>query len=168
MPLFPEPIPDRPARDPAAGAVVRATRRVVLGVLAVTLGMVLVGTLLVDRLPAVDPGRLGLDPARLARLAHSLLFGILLISVALRRALAGRSALRDPRTRARQFHLANVCAAVVGATAAPLGIALAVLTRPGPRDLAPFWVAAIGTVLLATPRGYELDDFDEPLPGRGG
>jgi hypothetical protein len=167
MPRPADPTPDRPGRDPAAVAVIRRARRAVEGVLAGALGLVLVGALLGDRLPKFDPARLGLDPERLARVANSVLFGLLLVSVALRRALASRAALRDPRTRARQFLRAQVCAAFVGALAAPLGLALAVLTRPTPRELAPFWVAALGTVLLAYPRGYELDDFDEPLPGRG-
>jgi hypothetical protein len=163
----PEPYPDRPARDPAPLAVLRRTRRTVGGVLVVAAGLSLLGNVLPSLLPPVELRHRDADPERLLRLSHSVLLGVVVLSVAARRALVNRGALRDPHTRASQFHRAHRVAALIGALAAPLGIAVAVALRPSLRELAPFWVAALGTILLAYPRGYELDDFDEPLPGSG-
>lgn len=162
-----EPYPDRPARDPATTAVLQRTRRAVGWVLALAAGLALLGSLVPDRLPPLDPMRRVVDPDRLLRQSHSVLLGVVVLSVAARRALGNRGSLRDPQTRASQFHRAHLVAALVGAMASPLGVAVAVALRPSLRDLAPFWVAALGTILLAYPRGYELDHFDEPLPGPG-
>lgn len=157
----------RPARNPEVRATLRRVRRAVGVVLAGTLGMVALGSVVPGYLPRVDLARWGMDGDRLYRLSQSVVLGLAVLSVAVRRALGNRASLRDSRTRAQQFFRAQVGAAVVGALSSVLGVAVAWLLRPGAHELAPFWVAAVGTVLLAYPRGYELDDFDEPMKGSG-
>ncbi len=155
------------ARDPGARVAVRRARLAVGCVLAGALVFVILGSVLPGRLGRVEAGIWGLDPDRAFRLSQSVVLGLAVLSVAVRRALGNRASLRDPRTRARQFFRAQVGAAVVGALSSVLGVAVALLLRPGAHELAPFWVAAVGTILLAYPRGYELDDFDEPMNGSG-
>lgn len=163
MSLPSDPPYSRPARTPEVRATLRRVRRAVGGVLAGALGMVVLGSFAPKRPPGFEADLWGMDPGRLFQLSQSVVLGLAVLSVAVRRALGNRAALRDPRTRATQFLRAHVGAALVGALASVLGVLVAILLRPGMHELAPFWVAAVGTVLLAYPRGYELDDFDEPM-----
>jgi hypothetical protein len=151
-----------PARDPSA-TLLRRTRLAVSGLAVGTVAIVLIGRAALARLgPPPIPS---LVPDFITeRTLHGALIAVVVLSYALRRGLAGRSALRDPATRAERFFSGHVLAAAVGSQAAVLGLADEAIFAPSPRELAPFWVAAALCLAVAFPRGYELADFDEPLP----
>jgi len=92
------------------------------------------------------------------------LMGLIALAYLILRVGSGREALRDPNRRASRFLRARVAAAIVGALAIPLGFVAGWVNDPRLEALAPFWIAALGLGFLALPRGYELDDFAEPIP----
>ena len=108
----------------------------------------------------------GLPP----RMNEVMLGGLILIFVAstlLRRSLGRRARLSDPRHRGPRFYWGHVLPAVVGALAAPLGLAHGWLISPRLETIIPFWVAALLLGVLAYPRGRELEGFDLPMPAPG-
>ncbi|MFO0888184.1 MAG: hypothetical protein U0790_03445 [Isosphaeraceae bacterium] len=150
--------------DPAARECLSATRSGVLNVLvAVGLTVALTGALLRSKappLPGDAPGRPG----------GALLASLLLVfaaSTVLRRWLGGRARLREPSSRGSRFYWAHVLPALVGAIAAPLGLAHGLLISPGLESILPFWVTALVLGLLAYPRGRELEGFDLPMARPG-
>lgn len=165
MPLIPrppEPPPDwPPPLDAASAACLNRTRAVVLNIIIVA------GLLLVLSGFAVREFDFGIPPigqqegAR--RAAYATLIGVVVASYATRRALGGRSALRDPATRGPRYCLAHVAGAMIGAMAVPLGFAYGILVRPDIQEIALFWVAGMALGFLSLPRGHELADFDEPM-----
>ena len=92
------------------------------------------------------------------------LIGLIAPAYLILRVGSGREALRDPTRRASRFLRARVAAAIVGASAIPLGFVAGWVNDPRLEALAPFWIAALGLGFLALPRGHELDDFAEPIP----
>jgi len=148
---------------PDAAALDR-TRSAVLNVLIVAaLGIALSGGALRQRDPAGTP----FSPVRVRGPAQVALAALFAASVAARRIIASRTALRDPARRASRLYRGHVVAAVVGALAVPLGFAYGWEAEPDLRAIAPFWVAALALGILAIPRASGLDDLDdprEPLP----
>lgn len=159
---------DEPPRtvDPAAPACIHRTRSVVLNIVIASGLLLVIGGIVVRELD-LGPPRFPEVPAR--RAAYGALIGLVFLSYGLRRVVGGRMSLRDPATRGPRFYLAHVLSAAIGALAIPLGIAYGILVRPDLQEIAPFWVAGMALGFLALPRGYELDDFDEPMirPGTG-
>jgi hypothetical protein len=102
-----------------------------------------------------------------ARVAHLALLGLVVASFVVRRVWASRSALREPSTRASRFFRTHVVSALVGALAIPLGFVYGWAVRPRLDAVFPFWVAALALGVLALPRVYELEGFDEPMPSPG-
>jgi hypothetical protein len=152
---------DAPAPDEASQICLKQTRAMVINLLATSVAVMLLGGL---ALRGMDRGAT-LWPETLAtRLAHGFLFGIIFLSYCSRRALASRSALRDPERRGRRFYRAHVLSASIAALAVPLGLAHGYAIRPRLDAVGPFWVAALALEFLAIPRGYELTDFDAPMP----
>lgn len=153
---------DPAAREPMA-VLLRQTRRAV--------GGIAVGTVLVVLIGRAAMARFGPPPIRTLvpefiteRSLVWALAGVVVIGFGLRRGLGGRPALHDPATRAERFFTAHVLAAAVGSQAAVLGLLDEAVFAPPSRELAPFWVGAALSLAIAFPRGYELADFDEPLP----
>jgi hypothetical protein len=151
-----------PARDPSA-ALLRRTRLAVGGIAVGTVLLALLGFAALARLGPL-PIRSLLPEFITQRTMGLALIAVVVASFGVRRGLGGRPALRDPATRAQRFFSAHVLAAAVGSQAVVLGLADRAVFDPPARDLAPFWVAAALCLALAFPRGYELADFDEPLP----
>ena len=153
----------RTDREPAATACVERTRSAVLNVLVlVGLGIAVSGWVLGRHDPdAVLPW--GLERTERAFMATLLVLGA--FAYLILRVGSGREALRDPAARASKFFRSRVGAAGVAALAVPLGFAHGWLIDPRLQALAPFWIAALGLGFLALPRGTELDDFEEPIPG---
>jgi hypothetical protein len=147
-------------RDLAILDCLRRTRTWVLVVLVFAACLIAAGLAFLRTRPAWVP----LAPSISPQWFRWGLFGVLILSYVVRRVVANRGNLRDPATRAARFHLGHVSSAVIGALAAPLGLAYAFLLQPDSNELAPFWVVVLVTGALAFPRGYELDDFDEPIP----
>jgi hypothetical protein len=146
--------------NPEVAACLDRTRSAVLNVLVVAgIGIALSGLALSRR----DRGALLWPPLPAQRGAHVALFGVIAASFLLRRAMAGRSALRDPDRRCDRFFWAHVVSAVVGALAIPLGFAYGWAIGPRLDAVAPFWVAALALGLLALPRAHELEGFEEPM-----
>lgn len=165
-------MPDRPfstdrnglARDPATVDCLVRTRSAVLNVLLVIgFGISASGLILgrheVGRPPLVD---WPVTP----RGAMGGLLALILLAYLILRVGSGRERLRDPARRAGRFFRARVAAAVVAASAIPLGFVAGWINDPRLEALAPYWIAALGLGFLAVPRGPELDDFDEPIPPR--
>jgi hypothetical protein len=150
-------------REPAATACLERTRSAVLNVLIVVgAGIAISGWVLGRHDPdAVLPW--GLERTQRAFMATLLVLGV--FAYLLMRVGSGREALRDPARRASRFFRSRVGAAGVAALAVPLGFAHGWLIDPRLQALAPFWIAALGLGFLALPRGTELDDFEEPIPG---
>jgi hypothetical protein len=138
----------------------------VLNVLvAVSLFIALSGVLLRWRAGGELP-----PPHKTAALRQGLMVGLIVLTLAsflARRVLGRRSALRDPRRRARQFSWAHVLPALLGALTAPLGLAYGWWILPRLDVVAPFWVAALGLGFLAWPRASELEGFDSPMSASG-
>lgn len=149
-----------PSLDRASAACADRTRAAVLNIIIVA-GLLLVVSGFVVR--EFDFGVPPVAPERAQRVAYGTLFGLVIASYATRRGIAGRSSLRDPRTRGARFYLGHVAGALIGALAVPLGFVYGVLVRPDLREIAPFWVAGMALGYLALPRGYDLADFDEPM-----
>jgi hypothetical protein len=145
-------------RDPAASCLLR-TRLAVLGLLVAT--ALIAGS--AYGLLALSARKLPVPEFVTPRLFTTLLLGTFVTSFVLLRGLGSRPSLRDPATRCERFFASRVIAAAVGAQGATLGVLYAASFRPAPVELAPFWVAALASVALAFPRGYELRDFDEPM-----
>lgn len=150
--------------DPASIDCLRRTRSSVLNVLlGVGVVVALSGVILRGRpagaLPAIHP-----------RLNEMMLGSLILIFVAstlMRRSLGRRTRLRDPRLRGPRFFWGHVLPAVVGALAAPLGLAHGWLLSPRLVTIIPFWVTALLLGVLAYPRGRELEGFDLHMPPPG-
>jgi hypothetical protein len=155
-----------PARDPVA-ILLRRTRLAIGGIAVGTFGIVLIGRAALAQLgPPPIPS---LVPEFITeRTLLGTLMAVVVLSFGLRRGLAGRSALRDPATRTERFFSGHVLAAAIGSQAAVLGLVDEAAFAPSNRELAPFWVAAALCLAVAYPRGYELADFDEPLPPADG
>jgi Na+/H+-dicarboxylate symporter len=149
--------------EPEVTACLDRTRATVLNVLIVVgVGIALSGFALRDRNRGVLLG----SPLPVQRGAHMALIGLIVASFALRRVVAGRSALRDPARRSKRLYWAHVLSAIVGALAVPLGFAYGWAIRPRIDAVAPFWVAALALGLLALPRAHELEGFDKPMTPR--
>jgi hypothetical protein len=151
--------PDRPA---AVVACLERTRSAVLNVLVfVGAGIAASGWVLGNHDPdAVLPW--GFVKTR--QVALGVLAGLVAVSYAILRIIAGREALRDPARRASRFFKGRVAASCISALAVPLGFAYGWFVDPLLGSIAPFWIAALALGFLALPRGPELDDFDEPMP----
>jgi uncharacterized membrane protein YfcA len=146
--------------DPASTACLARTRSAVLNLLvAVGAGIAVSGLFLGRR----DRGALLWPDREAGRWAHGVLLGLIVVSFMVRRVMGGRSSLREPEQRAGRFFWSHVASAAVGALAVPLGLAYGWAIRPRLEDIAPFWVSALALGVLAIPRAYELDDFNEPL-----
>ncbi len=150
--------------DPAAVECLKATRSAVLNVLvAIGVAVALSGVVFRGRgreIPVGGPGGLG----------NALLTGLLLIfaaSTVLRRWLGRRSRLREPCSRGPRFYWGHVLPALVGALAAPLGLAHGLLVSPTLDAILPYWLAALVLGVLAYPRGRELQGFDLPMAPPG-
>src|SRR4051812_47683629 len=104
--------------EPLALACVERTRSSVLNVLVVVGAAIAASGWILGRR---DGGALLWDPVTASRIAGVGLVALLVASRVLVRVYAGRSALRDPSTRAGRFARMHVAAAVVGGLAVPLG-----------------------------------------------
>ncbi|HEV3120885.1 MAG TPA: hypothetical protein VGY53_03230 [Isosphaeraceae bacterium] len=152
------------ALEPAALECLDRTRSAVVNVLMVVgLGIAVAGIYLGRR----DRGALLWSEREMGRGAHALLFVIIVASFAVRRVVASRAALRDPAGRAPRFFRAHVASAILGALAMPLGALYGWAIRPRLDAVLPFWVAALALGVLALPRSYELEGFEEPIPRAG-
>ncbi len=150
--------------DPASIDCLRRTRSSVLNVLlGVGVVVALSGVILRGR-PA---GALPAIPPRLNEMMLGSLILIFVASTLMRRSLGRRTRLRDPRLRGPRFFWGHVLPAVVGALAAPLGLAHGWLLSPRLETIIPFWVTALLLGVLAYPRGRELEGFDLPMPPPG-
>ena len=148
-------------RDPETVDCLVRTRSAVLNVLLfVGAGIAVSGCGLGRHQPGAGP-LLGLPVTRQGALAG--LLGLIALAYVILRVGSGRELLRDPARRAARFFRARVAVAIVGALAIPLGFAAGWVNDPRLEALAPFWIAALGLGFLAIPRGYELDDFAEPI-----
>ena len=149
------------SRAPAAVACLVQTRSAVLNVLlAIGFGISTSG-LLLGRHEVGEPPMA--DWPVSPRGAMAGLLGLIAGAYLILRVGSGRDALRDPHRRATRFFRSRLASAVVGALAIPLGFVAGWVNDPRPEVLAPYWIAALGLGFLAIPRGYELDDFDEPI-----
>jgi hypothetical protein len=150
-------------RGPMTVACLSRTRSAVLNVLvAVGAGIAASGWALGRHEPiAVLPWSL----TRSRQAALGVLIAVIAASFALFRIGSGREALRDPSTRTTRFFRSRVAASAFAALAVPLGFAHGWFLDPRLEALAPYWIAALGLGFLALPKGPELDDFDEPIPG---
>jgi hypothetical protein len=161
-------MPDRPTvpdpdRDPPTVACLERTRSAVLNVLVVVgAGIAASGWVLGHHDPVAA---LPWGTAKTRQVALAVLVGLVALAFATLRVIAGRESLRPPGHRASRFFRGRVAAASIAALAIPLGFAYGWFVDPRLEALAPFWVAALGLGFLALPRGPELDDFDEPMPG---
>jgi hypothetical protein len=146
--------------DRAADVCLARTRSVVLNLLVVSGAVMAAGGF---ALRGLERGATLWPPSVAGRVAHAGLFGLIFLSYLMRRVLASRTALRDPKARSRRFFRAHVVSASIGALAVPLGLAYGYAIRPKLDAVGPFWVAAMALEFLALPRGYELNDFDVPM-----
>jgi hypothetical protein len=147
-------------RDQVIAACLARSRQMVLRILVASVFVVLVGGL---ALRNGDRGAPLWAEINASRVTHGLLFTIIFWSYFTRRALASRTALRDPQTRFQRFSRAHILSAAVGALAVPLGLVHGLAIRPKLDAVGPFWVAALALEFLAIPREYELSDFDQPM-----
>ncbi len=145
-------------RGPDAAALDRARSAVLNVLILAALGIVISGWALRRRDPAATP----VSPLRARGPAQVALAVLFAASVAARRTLASRTALRDTGRRASRLYRGHVVAAVLGAMAIPLGFAYGWEAEPDLRAIAPFWVAALALGILAIPRASGLDDLDDP------
>ncbi|QEH33884.1 hypothetical protein OJF2_24160 [Aquisphaera giovannonii] len=156
------------ALDVASLHCLRRTRSAVLNVL-IGVALVVAGSgLLLRTRPA------GARPDLASKLNQALLaalFVLFAFSTLLRRVLGRRARLDDPRSRWARFYWGHVLPALVGALAAPLGLAHGWLVSPRVETIFPFWLTALLLGILAYPRGYELEGYAAPMawdevPGR--
>ena len=150
--------------DPGSIDCLRRTRASVLNVLMGVGVVVAVSGVILRGRPA------GAWPALTPRLNDLMLGSLILIfaiSTVMRRSLGRRARLSDPGLRDQRFFWGHVLPAVVGALAAPLGLAHGWLLSPRLETLIPFWVTALLLGVLAYPRGRELEGFDRPMPPPG-
>ena len=96
--------------------------------------------------------------------AMAALVVLIALAYVLLRVGANRDLLRDPIRRGGRFFRSRVAAAMIAGSAIPLGFVAGWENDPRLEALAPFWIASLGLGFLALPRGYELDDFAEPMP----
>jgi hypothetical protein len=144
--------------SPADAATLDRTRSAVMNVLVfVGLGIGLSGFVLGRK----ERGALLVQPPDIQTWSYGLLLSIFLMSVITRRVLGARDRLRDRQTRSRQFFLAHLVSAGIGALAVPLGFAYGWLIRPRIDGVGPFWVAALVLGVMAYPRAHELHDLDD-------
>ena len=151
------------ARGAAEADCLARTRSAVLNVLVVVGAGIAASGWVLGRHDPDTP--LPWGPERMHRASMAVLLILAAFAYLMLRIGSGREALRDPSTRADRFFRARVGAATVAGMAVLLGFAHGWLIDPRLQALAPFWVAALGLGFLALPRGPELDDFDEPMPG---
>ena len=161
----PEPDPEpRLALDPASAACLERTRSAVLNVLVVVgIGIAASGLLLRWR----DGWAVQRGPESHRRTLLGCLVFLVVLSYAMRRWLAGRAALRDPKTRLTRFYIGHLKAALVAAAVLPLGLIDGWFIDPRLGAVAPYWIAALALGFLALPRASELEDFDEPVTEAG-
>jgi hypothetical protein len=149
------------ALEPPAAACLERARSAVLNILVADgTGIAFSGFLL--RRP--DLGALLRAPEIVRQALLGSLMALAVISYALRRVWASRSALSDPARRAKRFHRGHVVAAAVGSLAVPLGLVYGLLIEPELSGVGPFWVVALALGALAWPRAAELEGFDAPMP----
>lgn len=144
-----------------AEALARSRSAVLNVLLAVGLGIAASGAALGRRDPADAP----IPPSRARGPAQVALLGLVGVSVAARRLISSRTALRDPLRRASRLFWGPLAAAIVGAIAIPLGFAYGWASEPLLSAVAPFWVAALALGALAIPRASMLDGLDDDTPG---
>ena len=148
-------------RDPETVDCLVRTRSAVLNVLLFTGAGIAVSGYLLGRHGLGQPPLWGMSITRRGAMAG--LLGLIVLAYLILRVGSGRELLRDPLTRAARFFRARVAVAIVGALSIPLGFLAGWSNDPRLEALAPFWIAALGLGFLAIPRGYELDDFAEPI-----
>ena len=148
-------------RPPEAVACLVRTRSAVLNVLLLIGFGIAVSGCTLGRHEVGDPPWIAMPITRRGAMAG--LLGLIALAYVILRVGSGREILRDPSKRAGRFFRARVATAAVGASAIPLGFVAGWVNDPRLEALAPFWIAALGLGFLAIPRGYELDDFDEPI-----
>lgn len=153
-------------RDPATVDWLARTRSAVLNVLVfVGAGIAVSGWGLRRRQPG-QRAPWGWDVPLTHSDAMIVLVGLIALAYAILRVGSSRTFLRGPTTRGLRFFWSRVAAAMVAAAAIPLGFVAGWTNDPRLEVLAPFWIAALGLGFLALPRGFELDDFAEPMaPG---
>jgi hypothetical protein len=150
--------------DPASLECLKRTRSGVLNVLVgVGLIVALTGAVLRQR----EAGAIAGGPGRLGGFLLAGLLVIFATSTILRRALGLRWRLREPASRGPRFYWGHVLPALVGALAAPLGLAHGWLVSPRLETILPFWVTALVLGILSYPRGRELEGFDRPMAASG-
>ncbi len=149
-------------RPPEAVACLVRTRSAVLNVMVFVGAGIAVSGWGLGRHKVLQPIFLGLTVTRRGSIV--VLLGLIALAYLILRVGSGRELLRDPNTRASRFFWARLAAAIVAAWAIPLGFVAGWANDARLEALAPFWIAALGLGFLALPRGYELDDFAEPIP----
>lgn len=149
-------------RDPEAVDCLVRTRSAVLNVLVFVGAGIAVSGWGLGRHQVGDNPLWGLNVTRRGSMVG--LLALIALAYLVNRIGTGREALRDPSRRASRFLRARVVAAIIGASAIPLGFVAGWVNDPRLEALAPFWIAALGLGFFALPRGYELDDFAEPIP----
>lgn len=147
--------------EEAQESCLEQTRTAVLNVLVIVgAGIALSGWVLGRQ----DSGAKLWSPVLAQRWAHGALFGLIGISLIVRRVVGSRSALRPPERRAGRFYWAHTLGAAIGALAVPLGFGYGWAIRPRLDAVAPFWIAALALGFLAMPRAQELDGLDDLPP----
>jgi hypothetical protein len=147
--------------DAASAACLNRTRSAVLNVLVGVGAVVALSGLVLRGRPT------GALAGPQQALSHAMLLGLFIlfvVSTLLRRLLGRQSRLRDPMLRDHRFFLAHILPAVLGALAAPLGLAYGWLISPRLEAILPFWLVALILGSLAYPRTGELEGFDQPMP----
>jgi hypothetical protein len=85
------------------------------------------------------------------------LFTVAVLSYATRRLMIARLEDFEPTAREARFFQAHLLAALLAATAVPLGLAYGWLIRPRLDAVGPFWVAALALGFLALPHIRDLE-----------
>ena len=147
-------------RPPAVVRCVSRTRRAVLTITVISAAILGIGLGVLQLFPERKP----LTPDFGISWFRGVLIALVVLSYVARRLLATRSALTEPPSRACRFYTAYWIESAIGALIGPLGLAYALCAPPGPLSIVPFWVGLLVAQVLAFPKGYELDDFEQPIP----
>ena len=150
-------------RDPVTVDCLVRTRSAVLNVLVFVGAGIAVSGWGLRRRQAGQAPPWGRDLPLTQREAIVALVGMIALAYMTLRVGSSRTYLRAPATRRERFLRSRVAAAIVAACAIPLGFVAGWNNDPRLEALAPFWIAALGLGFVAIPRGYELDDFAEPM-----